>query len=85
VTDLMYLAIAQSPLYVAVILDAWSRRVVRYWIGRRIDALLALAALHPWSRPGDRRRVVFTTPMRRSVRPAELYRNALTAFGCWAR
>ena len=31
--------------YVAIILDAWSRRVVGYAIGRSIDARLALAAL----------------------------------------
>src|SRR3954464_2094311 len=31
--------------YVAVILDAWSRRVVGYAIGRSIDTRLALAAL----------------------------------------
>jgi putative transposase len=31
--------------YVAVILDAWSRRVVGYAIGRSIDARLTLAAL----------------------------------------
>jgi len=30
---------------VAIILDAWSRRVVGYAIGRSIDARLALAAL----------------------------------------
>jgi putative transposase len=30
---------------VAIILDAWSRRVVGYAIGGSIDALLALAAL----------------------------------------
>ncbi|MCP5400295.1 MAG: DDE-type integrase/transposase/recombinase [Sphingomonas sp.] len=31
--------------YVAIILDAWSRRVVGYAIGRSIDARLAIAAL----------------------------------------
>jgi putative transposase len=43
--DLTYVAISGSFAYVAIILDAWSRRVVGYAIGRSIDARLALAAL----------------------------------------
>ncbi len=34
-----------ASLYVALVMDAWSRRVVGYAIGRRIDARLTLAAL----------------------------------------
>ena len=45
VCDLTYVAIAAGFVYVAVILDAWSRRVVGYAISRRIDTRLALAAL----------------------------------------
>ncbi len=45
VADLTYVAIASGFAYVAVILDAWSRRVVGYAIGRSIDARLTLAAL----------------------------------------
>jgi putative transposase len=45
VADLTYVAIPGGFAYVAVILDAWSRRVVGYAIGRSIDARLALAAL----------------------------------------
>jgi len=45
VADITYIAIAKSFVYLAAILDAWSRRVVGYAIGRRIDARLALAAL----------------------------------------
>ncbi len=37
VSDLTYVAIAAGFVYVAVILDAWSRRVVGYAISRRID------------------------------------------------
>lgn len=33
-------------VYVAVIMDTWSRRIVGYAIGRRIDARLTLAALN---------------------------------------
>src|SRR6478752_6482203 len=45
VADITYIAIASGFVYLAAILDAWSRRVVGYAIGRRIDARLALAAL----------------------------------------
>ena len=45
VADLTYVAIPSGFAYVAVILDAWSRRVVGYAIGRSIDARPALAAL----------------------------------------
>lgn len=40
VTDLTYVAIAVGFVYVGVILDAWSRRVVGYAISRRIDTRL---------------------------------------------
>jgi putative transposase len=45
VADLTYVAIATGFVYAAVIMDAWSRRVVGYAIGRRIDARLTGAAL----------------------------------------
>jgi putative transposase len=45
VADLTYVAIATGFVYVAVILDAWSRRVVGYTIGRSLDARHAVAAL----------------------------------------
>jgi hypothetical protein len=45
VADLTYVAIATGFVYVAVILDAWSRRVVGYSIGRSLDARHAVAAL----------------------------------------
>lgn len=45
VADITYIAIASGFVYLAAVLDAWSRRVVGYAIGRRIDARLALAAL----------------------------------------
>ena len=40
-----YIAIAAGFVYMAAILDAWSRRVVGYAISRSIDARLAVAAL----------------------------------------
>jgi putative transposase len=45
VADITYIAIATGFVYLAAILDAWSRRVVGYAIGTRIDARLTLAAL----------------------------------------
>jgi putative transposase len=45
VADITYVAITTGFVYVAVILDAWSRRVVGYAISRSIDARLAIAAL----------------------------------------
>ena len=45
VSDITYVAIAAGFVYVAVILDAWSRRVVGYAIARSIDARLTVAAL----------------------------------------
>ena len=45
VADITYVAVTAGFVYVAVILDAWSRRVVGYAIGRSIDVRLTLAAL----------------------------------------
>ena len=44
VGDIPFVAIAAGFVHVAIIMDAWSRRVVGYAIGRRIDARLAAAA-----------------------------------------
>ncbi len=45
VADITYIAIARGFVYLAVILDAWSRRVVGYALGRQVDTRLTLAAL----------------------------------------
>ena len=45
VADITYIAITGGFVYLAAILDAWSRRVVGYAISRSIDARLAAAAL----------------------------------------
>jgi len=44
VGDITFVAIAAGFVYVAIVLDAWSCRVVGYAIGRRIDARLEIAA-----------------------------------------
>ncbi|MER9776563.1 DDE-type integrase/transposase/recombinase [Mesorhizobium sp. M0220] len=45
VADITYVTVGGGLAYVAVVLDAWSRRVVGYAISRSIDARLTLAAL----------------------------------------
>lgn len=45
VADITYVAIATGFVYLAVILDAWSRRVVGDALGRTIEARLTVAAL----------------------------------------
>lgn len=45
VADITYVAIRRGFVYVAIILDAWSRKVVGYGVSQRIDARLAIAAL----------------------------------------
>lgn len=45
VADITYVTIIGGFAYVAVVLDAWSRRVVGYAISRSIDARLTMAAL----------------------------------------
>jgi putative transposase len=45
VADLTYITIATSFVYLAAILDAWSRRVVGYAISCSLDARLPLAVL----------------------------------------
>jgi putative transposase len=48
-SDLTYVAIATGFDYLAVILDAWSRRIVGYAIGRSLDARHAIDTLRAGS------------------------------------
>ncbi|WP_196813802.1 DDE-type integrase/transposase/recombinase [Mesorhizobium sp. L2C066B000] len=45
VADITYVALPARFVYVAVVLDAWSRMIVGYAIGRSIEARLTMAAL----------------------------------------
>jgi putative transposase len=45
VADITCIAIATGFVYLAVLLDAWSRRVIGYALARTIDARLTVAAL----------------------------------------
>lgn len=45
VADITFIALSTGFAYLAVIMDAWSRRIVGYALDRRIDARLVTAAL----------------------------------------
>ncbi len=81
VADITYVAIVAGFVYVAVILDAWSRRVVGYAISRSIDARLTVAAL----KTAVERRKPSSGCVHHSDRgsqyAAQIYRDALTAYG----
>jgi putative transposase len=50
VADITYVGVVAGFVYVAMILDAWSRQVVGYAISRSIDARLKVAAISRRSR-----------------------------------
>lgn len=62
VGDITYLAINTGFVYLAVVLDAWSRKVIGYGLGRNIDTRLTSAALNAAIRAGVRRRAASFTP-----------------------
>ncbi|KAA8610031.1 transposase [Salipiger aestuarii] len=81
VADLTYITIAGGFVYAALILDAWSRRVVGFAIGRSIDARLAAKALR--NAIAERRPLpgcVFHTD-RGSQYASELHRGILAEHG----
>jgi putative transposase len=45
VSDITYVVLPTRFVYVAIILDAWSRLIVGYGIGRSIDARLREASI----------------------------------------
>ncbi|WP_108047479.1 IS3 family transposase [Bosea sp. 124] len=70
VADITYVAIAAGFVYVAVILDAWSRKVVGYAIGRSIDVRLTLAPCAQPSKSEGRRPAASTArTAARNTRP----------------
>jgi putative transposase len=81
VADITYVAVTTGFVYVAVILDAWSRRVVGYAINRSIDVRLTLAALN--AAIEDRRPPAgcIHHSDRGSQYAAQAYREALAAHG----
>ena len=82
VADITYVAIATGFVYLAVILDAWSRRVVGYALGRHLDARLTVAALERAiaAAPAAAGLRLPLRPRRRST-PPEQHRALLAAHG----
>jgi putative transposase len=81
VADITYIAIAMGFVYLAVILDAWSRRVIGYAIGRSIDARLAVAALKAAVRARQPPKGCIHHSDRGSQYASEIYRNVLADHG----
>jgi putative transposase len=81
VADLTYVAIAAGFVYLAVILDAWSRRVIGYALGRTIDARLTIAALQAAIHGRQPPRGCVHHSDRGSQYAAERYRTLLAAHG----
>src|ERR1700749_2714339 len=77
--------IAVRFVFVAVILDAWSRRVVGYAISRRLDTRVTLAALHSAVAARQPRPGCIHHSDRRGQYAADLYRQALADYGLRGR
>jgi len=81
VADITYIAIATGFVYLAAILDAWSRRVIGYAISRSIDARLAAAALKAAIRARRPPKGCIHHSDRGSQYASEIYRNVLADHG----
>jgi len=81
VADITYIAITAGFVYLAAILDAWSRRVVGYAISRSIDARLAVAALKAAINARDPPRGCVHHSDRGSQYASEAYRQVLQDHG----
>ena len=81
VCDITYVALPTRFVFVAVILDAWSRLIVGYAIGRAIDARLTLAAFNAAIARRKPPPGLIHHSDRGSQYAAELYRQALSANG----
>jgi putative transposase len=81
VADITYIAIARGFVYLAVILDPWSRRVVGYALGRQIDTRLTLAAVRAAIKARHPPRGLIHRSDRGAQYAAEPYRRELAAHG----
>ena len=70
-----------GPIYLAAILDAWSRKVVGYAISRSMDARIAVAALKAAIRNQAPHQDSIHHSDRGSQYASELYRELLSAHG----
>ena len=81
VADLTYVAIPGGFVYLAAILDTWSRKVVGYAISRSMDARIAVAALKAAIRGRSPPQGCIHHSDRGSQYASEMYRALLTAHG----
>ncbi len=81
VADITYIAITTGFVYLAAILDAWSRRVVGYAISRSIDTRLAIAALKAAIKVHQPPEGCVHHSDRGSQSASELYRQLLAEHG----
>jgi putative transposase len=81
VADITYIAIVGGFVYLAAILDAWSRRAVGYAISRSMDARLAVAALKAAIRARQPPKGCIHHSDRGSQYASELYRALLAEHG----
>lgn len=81
VADLTYVAISGGFVYLAAILDAWSRKVVGYAISRSMDARIAVAALKAAIRSRAPPRGCIHHSDRGSQYASEVYRELLAKSG----
>ncbi len=81
VADLTYVSIPGGFVYLAAILDAWSRKVVGYAISRSMDARIAVAALKAAVRSRNPPAGCIHHSDRGSQYASETYRELLTAYG----
>ncbi len=81
VADLTYVAIPGGFVYLAAILDAWSRKVVGYAISRSMDARIAVAALKAAIRNRQPPKGCIHHSDRGSQYASEVYRELLAAHG----
>lgn len=81
VADFTYFRVAQGFCYLAIILDACSRKVVRYALSQRLDTSLALAALHSAVTSREPPPGCIHHTDRGCQYASQLYRNALDATG----
>jgi putative transposase len=81
VADLTYVAIPGGFVYLAAILDAWSRKVVGYAISRSMDARIAVAALKAAIRSRNPGKGCIHHSDRGSQYASEAYRELLATHG----
>ena len=81
VADITYIGVLAGFVYLAIILDAWSRRVVGYALGKAIDARLTVAALRTAIAGRRPPRGCVHHSDRGSQYASEAYRKMLADFG----